>query len=364
VKNILITGGPVHCNLDAVKIITNRFRGGLIAELADDLLSKDVKVSYVCASRLGVKQPSSKPNLLIYEHSGIADYQRIVLELAPKMDAVVLGAAVANLIPLEPFKGKFPSHNFKPGDVIPINFTIAPRIIDQVKKIAPRAHLFGFKLLSNVHHEELIRAAYEVVLASGADAVFANDTGRLVQKYAVTKERGLHPIMQQELAEWIWEMVNDLHYHTLLADTRPVSVAAQSKIRELINQFSSKFRPVENGIIFGTIAVRQESGFLTTGRGKRELETLVNVLRVNHNSLEVTVAGEMKASLNAPLLAKIFENPAVDYIIHYHQQELGLPTLPYAPPGTVRDTDRRKDTSFNIKGHGCILLFNKDGRRL
>ena len=30
---ILITGGPVHAKLDAVKIITNTFKGGLMAEL-------------------------------------------------------------------------------------------------------------------------------------------------------------------------------------------------------------------------------------------------------------------------------------------------------------------------------------------
>jgi phosphopantothenoylcysteine synthetase/decarboxylase len=30
---ILITGGPVHAYLDAVKIITNKFKGGLMAEL-------------------------------------------------------------------------------------------------------------------------------------------------------------------------------------------------------------------------------------------------------------------------------------------------------------------------------------------
>ena len=30
---MLITGGPVHAYLDAVKIITNKFKGGLMAEL-------------------------------------------------------------------------------------------------------------------------------------------------------------------------------------------------------------------------------------------------------------------------------------------------------------------------------------------
>ena len=36
-KKILVTGGPVHAYLDDVKIITNRFKGGLMARLAEHL---------------------------------------------------------------------------------------------------------------------------------------------------------------------------------------------------------------------------------------------------------------------------------------------------------------------------------------
>lgn len=363
-KNILITGGPVHCYLDAVKIITNRFKGGLIAELTDNLLSYDAKVNYVCAPYLGTKLPTSCRNLTIHKHKGFYDYERIVLELAPAMDAIILGAAVANLIPVESFKGKFPSHNYKPGDVIPINFTIAPRVIDKIKKVAPRTHLFGFKLLSGVAHDELIRAAYEIVLEAGATAVFANDTVDLKQKYAVTKERAVHSIEQHQLAEWIWQIINDSYYRTILIEDRAVPYDAQLKIKKLIDRFSSRFITVENGMIFGTVAVRHKSGFVTTGRGKRELDDIVNVLGVDHEKRKVTVAGSAKASLNAPLLARMFENPKVDYIIHYHNEEADLPTLSYAPPGTARDTERSNNTSFNIKSHGCILLFNRKDRRL
>src|SRR3990167_2937312 len=96
----------------------------------------------------------------VLEHKGFEDYCAKVLALAPTMDGVILGAAVANLIPAKPYVGKFPSHDYKPGDMIPIDFTIAPRVIDEVKRVAPQTHLFGYKLLSGVSHEELIRAAY------------------------------------------------------------------------------------------------------------------------------------------------------------------------------------------------------------
>lgn len=367
-KKILITGGPVHAHLDAVKILTNRFKGGLMADLAGEFFIRDANVHYLYAPELGAKNPRFASELSLHFHDGFYDYQRAVLDLAPRMDAVILGAAVANLIPVKPFEGRFPSHNYKPGDIIPINFTIAPRVIDEVKKVAPKTHLFGFKLLSGVSREELIRAAYDIVLASGATAIFANDEKNLQQVYAVTKERGVHPLQRSELANWIWEMINDQYYRTVFTENETLlatSVDIESKIKKLICKYADNFRKVENGMIFGTVAVRFNSGFLTTGRGKKELDDIVYVSDVNHKTREVFVVGmPKKASLNAPLLARLFENPEVDHIVHYHEQEPALPTLPYAPPGTVRDSERANHTSFNIAEHGCILLFNKEGRQL
>lgn len=362
-KRILVTGGPVHAYLDSVKIITNRFKGGLMAELSDNL-SGLAEVTYLSPAKLGSVLPKNQDRRInLVEHSGFEDYMRIVLELAPQMDAVILGAAVANLIPANPFKGKFPSHNYKPGDIIPINFTIAPRVIDQVKKNAPKTHLFGFKLLDHVPHSELISAGYDIVLNSGATAVFANDAAILNEVYAITKERGVHPLLRYQLADWIWEMINDEYYRTYFG--KGTSTEGEQLIRPLLNTFAHKFTKVENGMIFGTVAVRSKNyaGFYTTGRGKKELDDIVHVIEVDHEERSVNTI-QRKASLNAPLLDRIFENPNVDYIVHYHEQESGLPTYPYAPPGTVRDTNRPNKTSFNIQEHGCMLLFDKNGGRL
>ena len=361
---VLITGGPVHAYLDAVKIITNRFRGGLMAELADDFLRMGVDVSYLCAPKMGAKLPPPSTYLNIIEHNGFEDYQRLVLENALRVDAVILGATVANLIPVQTIKGKFPSHNYQPGDRIPIDFTIAPRVIDRVKKINPRTHVFGFKLLSNASHEELIRATYGIVCEAHATAVFANDTKNLKQKYAVTKERGVHAVTQSELAKWIRNTITDMYYYTTQTREENIPNDKLTRIRNLIQTFSIRFMTVESGVVFGTVAIRCPEGFLTTGRGKHELDTVVQVRKVDHEKKEVIVGGHIKASLNAPLLARIFENPEVEYIVHYHEQESGIPTQPYAPPGTKRDTNRDIKTSFNIQEHGCMLFFNKEGGRI
>ena len=186
---------------------------------------------------------------------------------------------------------------------------------------------------------ELIRAAYGIVLEAKATAVFANDRQNLRQKFAVTKERGVHPMEQKDLAEWIWEMLNDEYYSTVPSEAYAVGEKVE-KTRALISAYADHFTHTEAGIIFGTVAVRCGSGFVTTGRGKRELDSITLVDAVNHTLKVVSASKKLKASLNAPLLARMFDNPAVDYIVHYHEQVPGLPTYPYAPPGTVRDSIR------------------------
>lgn len=357
---ILVTGGPVHGKLDSVKLITNRFKGGLMADLALKLSHLGADVTYLYSPEAGAIAPDASIRRVI--HAGFDDYEKIVKALSPSMDAVVLGAAVANLIPVKQFPGKFPSHNYKPGDIIPIDFMIAPRIVDMVKSVAPDVHLFAFKLLSNVAMDDLIAAAYGILLESKATAVIANDTSSILDKFIVTKERAVHAVSNDYLAEWIWDAINDEYYSTILQDME-LEAGWEDETRALVEKWKEKFISVETGLIFGTVAKRHGNRFVTTGRGKHETESFSYVASVDDVSRVVTVAGQ-KASLNAPLLAKMFENPAVDHVVHYHEQVAGIPTYPYALPGTRRDTDRKNETSFNIADHGCILLFDKNGDML
>lgn len=380
-KNILITGGPVHAHLDAVKIITNNFKGGFMAELATDLSTNhDVSVVYLCSK--ASKAPQGNPNLKVVYHHGFDDYMAKVLEMAPKMDAVILGAAVANLIPYKAIEGKFPSHNYKPGDLVPLIFKIAPRVIDEVKKVAPKTHLFGFKLLDGVDHDELIRAAYGVLLESKATAVIANDKQDLTKKYVVTKERVVHPLDHDKLADWIWGMLQDCYYQTIAEDPSRSRFEPMffdhslNLLKEKVKEFEKKggFYTTPEGYVFGTVAQKNMAialpsgyrGFWTTGRGKKELDSFVQVFRVNHVSRRVYTYHN-KATLNAPLLDHIFVTlQEVHTIVHAHvlskfKVPKKLPVLDYAPPGTVRDSIRNIQGSFIIRDHGCFLLYDKNG---
>lgn len=359
-KKILITGGAIYGKLDDVKLITNRFRGGLMAELAD-LLNECFDVTYLTSKGSVLPQRVAQ---IIY-HDGLYDYQERVLGLAPLMDAVILGGAVANLIPQTPFPGKFPSHNYQPGDVINIPFIIAPRIIDQVKKVAPKTCLIGFKLLSGVAHEELIEAAYGVLKESGASIVIANDAKDLSRKFIVTKEKTAIPCNMSETVEFLSRLIKGKYYKTFLTPYREaVDHLLKNNVlfNELKEQYKVKFELHNN---FGTVAVRiHENTFITTSRKKENVGVYID--RVDHEQHIVYCEGESKATLNAPLLDNIFKaSPDVAYIVHYHEIVEGLPLYDYETPATVADSQRHgMGKSFCIKHHGCYLLFNEGGKQL
>lgn len=374
---ILVTGGAVHAHLDAVKITTNNFKGGRMSILADMLYSRGHVVTYLDAKGIETPgnwrtgRPQGDPVLL--KHTGFHDYMNQVLTLAPSQDAVILGAAVCNLIPSQPWKDKFPLHNYKVGDRIDIPFQIAPRVIDQVKKVAPNTHLFGFKLLSGVPHEELIEAAYDIVLESRATAVFANDLNDLDTKFAVTKERGVHKLNTNTLPGFIDQMIRDEYYSTTTLGGYLTEERLIDKYRVALNRLVArhfdKFQQTygKKRYVLGTIAYRlpeHHGSFITTARGKTELEDWCVVTRVDHSLRRVVTMGNKKATLNAPLLHTIFEQrPAISVIIHYHQEPENIfKELPYAPPGTARDSQRNirgLGDAFYIKSHGTFELYRE-----
>jgi len=381
---ILVTGGPVAGRLDAVKIITNEFRGGRMAALAERLAcQRNVKVTYLAHKHSSL--PSWSERLCLCHHNGFEDYMAKVLELAPQYDAVVLGAAVCNLIPSNPWEGKFPSHNYKPGDKISIDFEIAPRIIDKVKESAPKTQLFGFKLLANVDHNELIDAAYGVLVESRAICVFANTRGELYKKYAVMKDLSVHELNESNYHEWILDLLDDDYYHSVVVRneqsifkqnplSRVVLEETEPVANKLVLRYSDKFKE-SHGFMFGTIAVRSSvhGSFITTKRLKRKEGGVwkwdwVVVKSVDNIKKGVYVYKE-KATLNASLLNRIFElNNDVKAIIHYHCNEYpGLVVLPYAPPGTARDVTGRNPEDlrhdFAIEGHGVYKLLTSEDLR-
>jgi len=167
---------------------------------------------------------------------------------------------------------------------------------------------------------------------------------------------------------------DDQHYKTVLIEskllpeciTNPDSVELQN-VRKVAKKYAHKFREEADGHVFGTIARRADlrmdkwiPGFITTARGKRELEDWTYVPVVDHVH-RVVLAGPKKATLNAPLLERLFhDNTELDLIVHYHEFDSRYSTLAYGEPGTKADSLRdipKGCKGFNIEDHGLFLLF-------
>jgi len=355
---VLVTGGPVFAYLDSVKIITNKFKGGLIAQMAEELSNLECEVTYL-TSKDGII-PNNK-NIKIKYHDGFNSYRDICTEMSPENDIIILGAAVANLIPKNPIKGKFPSHNYKPGDTIPIEFTIAPRVINDIHKAAPNASLFGFKLLSNASHSELIDAAHEIAIDSRATAIIANDTNDLQRKFIVGRERSSVEISNLELPKRILELHNNKFYRTVI-DSK-LTLEEKNNLLEKIKDISKDvpFKKTKSGFMFGCVAIKDGDKFITTARGKIEIDDVVVVNYINHETRTVHISSHngAKASLNAPLLDNIFKNnPEHNVIIHTHDLNSKLPAYKYWQPGSVNDSIRNIKGNFIIDGHGDFTLKN------
>lgn len=184
------------------------------------------------------------------------------------------------------------------------------------------------------------------------------------QKLVLTKEKSLFEIYDFE--NFIRETEKDIYYKTIIEEERKIDSKDLKLYEDYVNKYCSLMSKNIYGdkYIFGSIAIKTKNGFITTIRGKENFNEHVLVHEIDHEKHIIKVDGK-KATLNAPLLSKLFENEKVKAIVHInHYFDKNLPTYEYAFPGTVRDSFRDDNTSFNIKYHGVVYLFDKDGKML
>ena len=349
-KKVLITAGPIPARLDSVKYITNRFKGGLTLKLADEI-SKTSNVTIVAWKYSGIK--SDLPMLFVED---VEDYYNTVLNF--EADVYILAAAVANLGPLNPIVGKFPSHKYKEGDIFSIDFTIMPRVIDAIKNKYPRSTLIAYKLFDGTN-DELISAARHTLDDSRANIVFANHPSWAKdKKIVITADGAAFEVSFSEHIYLIKQLLNNKFYSTTIVDN--------SWDINKYDQFIIKNYPKTHidGKTFGTFAIRdsENRGFITTTRGKKNGEEEISFVSTVDNENLIVYANK-KATLNVPLLNSLLENnPQINYLIHDHL-DIGVKIQnDYQFPGTTGDllnSFSTKDSEFilNLPHHGYIAGF-------
>lgn len=183
--------------------------------------------------------------------------------------------------------------------------------------------------------------------------------------HILTKERSLIPI--NDIHDYIESQKQNIYYKTIVKEKKENKLTKEDL--ELFKNYMKKYEPkmrkiYGNKYCFGCVAVRiKQDSFITTIRGKENLEEFTIVDSVDHKNHLVYVNGK-KATLNAPLLSHLFQNKKVKIVIHLHEFDDYLPYYEYATPGTVKDSFRKNTQSFNIRYHGLFLLLDKNGNRL
>lgn len=207
--------------------------------------------------------------------------------------------------------------------------------------------------------DKIINEVYKDLLKNRWHFVILDVNGIL---YVLTKEKSIFEIDSEQ--KFLSSFDHNIYYKTIINNQNIIINKTDLNIyKKYIKIYKDIMQKNIYGdkYIFGSVAVRTEQGFITTIRGKENLNDYTLVYDVDHIQHTLNVVNK-KATLNAPLLDYLFKNKKVKVIVHInHEFDNNLPYYEYAFPGTVKDSIRNNKISFNIKYHGVIYLFDKNG---
>jgi phosphopantothenoylcysteine decarboxylase/phosphopantothenate--cysteine ligase len=164
----LITAGPTWVAIDRVRVISNIATGETGILLAKEFLKRGARVTLLLGPAGACCLPE---NLRVVNFRFFDELRRIARkELRSRAyDIVIHSAAVADFKPRLPARGKLDSsreHNLK--------LTPLPKIIKEIRQLAPEAKLVMFKLEAGVSDRVLLRRAEKARRKNQAQFAVAN----------------------------------------------------------------------------------------------------------------------------------------------------------------------------------------------
>lgn len=376
-KNVLVTAGPIPAYIDPIKIVTNGFKGGLAKKTATSLRDDyGHNVDLMVWENDPIKDEDWVGNILRVHD--VRDYVKAVRNAAMQYDAIVCAAAVANLIPSNPMKHKFASHELRPGDAVSIPFEIAPRAVDEVKKANPRCTLIAYKCL-DADEQTLRDAAMTVQRDAHTDIVFANTpTDAKHKKIAIFKDGATLECDFNTHIALINEAICEHHYKT-----KKLELVLNPETNQELAHILQQVRLIDSTMQqHGSVAIPINihgwpDAFVTTARGHQGGPVIV--LNVNDENQTIYATG--KATLNAPALMatlraykKIHPDDHNMFVIHRHFYDDryhnpistfagAIKRIPHINPGTTEEAQAMKDAfsdpttiCVEMQGHGAIYV--------
>jgi phosphopantothenoylcysteine decarboxylase / phosphopantothenate---cysteine ligase len=163
-NKILVIGGPTEEPIDDVRVISNKSSGKTAVSLAKNAFFRGADIALLYGKGI-VKVPT----YINYKQFKSVDDLHALLKKSDlkKYDIIILCAAISDYIPLKK-KGKIPSGKEK----LIVEMHPAPKIISNLRKMAPKSKIIGFKLEEDKN--QLKAKAYKLLKKNNLDYVVAN----------------------------------------------------------------------------------------------------------------------------------------------------------------------------------------------
>lgn len=170
---ILITAGPTLEYIDPVRIITNKSSGKMGVAIVNEALRRGAEVTLVYGH--GIALPPQGARVMNVETAGEM-YNEVIFELKTRdYDLLIATSAVTDFSPEKRYDYKLLSREIHE---LSIKLKPVPKIIDKARELRPEIFLVAFKADYGLSDGELIDRAYELLKASNANLVVANDVAR------------------------------------------------------------------------------------------------------------------------------------------------------------------------------------------
>ena len=203
---IVITAGGTSERIDNVRKITNSSSGKLGKAIAEEIIGqiKDEDSLYYVCSKGAYKPNDRKVNVIEIENTNDLEVQVRNLLENESIDYFIHSMAVSDYTTSYVTNAKLLSEKIESRRFVDVESAIkdtsyditgskissnednliivlkpTPKIISIIKKISPKTHLIGFKLLDGVSKERLIEVAKGIRDKNDCDLVVANDLSNI-----------------------------------------------------------------------------------------------------------------------------------------------------------------------------------------
>ncbi|QAT17099.1 phosphopantothenoylcysteine decarboxylase / Phosphopantothenoylcysteine synthetase [Candidatus Velamenicoccus archaeovorus] len=167
-KKILITAGPTWVPIDDVRVISNTSSGEMGTLLAKEAQACGMDVDVILGP-VTYRDPLKGVRVERFKYFDEL-LRHVSATLARRQYDIILHAAAVSDYLLKPVPGKISSANPQ----LILRLTSAPKLIDVMRRLNPKAFLVMFKLEGKVTDAVLLKRSLEAMKKASADLVIAN----------------------------------------------------------------------------------------------------------------------------------------------------------------------------------------------